>query len=139
MCFATTVALLYGRLGLAAWLLFLALVLDSADGAVARRQGADSPQTDRAMDIFTEFMLYAAYFKSYPGAVSTALMALWVVPKTVWIGQYVERRWLPNLEVPQPPLARHMLSVVVAFQRFIFAHTLLVLLILQWALKWDSP
>jgi hypothetical protein len=126
-------------------LLFLALVLDSADGAVARRQGVHSPQTDRAMDMFTEFMLYAAYMKSYYGLLSTALMALWVIPKTVWIARYfVHRHAQPVLECEQPTLRygspwRHMLSLVVAFQRFIFAHTLLVLLLMQWALQWSPP
>ncbi len=119
-------------------LLFPALVLDSADGAVARRQGVHSPQTDRAMDMFTEFMLYAAYLKSYYGLVSTALMALWVVPKTVWIARYLRRRReQPILQRNSP--WRRMLSLVVAFQRFIFTHTLLAMLLMQWAFQWSPP
>ena len=139
VCFLATIALLYRSLPLAIWLLFLALVLDSADGAVARRQGTDCPQTDRAMDIFTEFMLYAAYLKSYPGWISAALMVLWVVPKTVWIARYLKRRFASDFRVPQSVVWRNGLSVLVALQSFLFVHTLLVLIFLQWALRWDLP
>ena len=139
VCFGTAIALLYRNLPFALWLLFFALVLDSADGAVARRQGVDCPQTDRAMDIFTEFMLYAAYLKSYPGWISTALMVLWVVPKTLWIARYLKRRFAPGFQVPDGVLWRRLLSLAVAFQSFLFAHTLLVLIFLQWTLRWDLP
>ena len=139
VCFGTAIALLYRNLPFAIWLLFFALVLDSADGAVARWQGTDCPQTDRAMDIFTEFMLYAAYLKSYPGWVSTVLMVLWVVPKTLWIASYLKRRFVPDFGVPQSVLWRYASSQLVAFQSFLFAHTLLVLIFLQWALRWDLP
>ena len=139
VCFLAAIALLYRHLPAAIWLLFFALVLDSADGAVARRQGTDCPQTDRAMDIFTEFMLYAAYLESYPGWISTALMILWVVPKTLWIAHYLKRRFVPDFRVPQSVLWRNGLSVLVAMQSFLFVHTLLVLIFLQWALRWDLP
>ena len=139
VCFGTAIALLYRNLPSAIWLLFLALVLDSADGAVARRQGVDCPQTDRAMDIFTEFMLYAAYLKSYPGWISTGLMVLWVVPKTLWIARYLERRSAPGFKAPKSVVWRSGLSLFTALQSFLFAHTLLVLIFLQWALRWDLP
>ena len=139
VCFLAAIALLYRNLPWAIWLLFLALVLDSADGAVARRQGVDCPQTDRAMDIFTEFVLYAAYFRSYPGWVSAALMVLWVVPKTVWIAGYLSRRFVPDFRVPQSALWRNRRSMLVAVQSFLFVHTLLVLIFFQWALRWDLP
>jgi phosphatidylglycerophosphate synthase len=139
VCFATAIALLYRNLPFAFWSLFLALVLDSVDGAVARRQGVDCPQTDRAMDIFTEFMLYAAYLKSYPGWVSTVLMILWVGPKTLWIARYLKRRFAPGFQVPNGVLWRRLLSLAVALQSFLFAHTLLVLIFFQWAFGWDLP
>jgi len=139
VCFGTAIALLYRNLPSAIWLLFLALVLDSADGAVARRQGVDCPQTDRAMDIFTEFMLYAAYLKSYPGWISTGLMVLWVVPKTLWIARYLKRRSAPGFKAPKSVVWRSGLSLFTALQSFLFAHTLLVLIFLQWALRWDLP
>jgi phosphatidylglycerophosphate synthase len=139
VCFLVAIALLYRNLPFAIWLLFFALVLDSADGAVARRQGVDCPQTDRAMDIFTEFMLYAAYLKSYPGWISAALMGLWVVPKTVWIARYLGRRFAPGFKAPRSALWRNGLSVFTALQSFLFAHTLLVLIFLQWAFRWDLP
>jgi len=139
VCFATAIALLYRHLPIALGLLFLALVLDSADGAVARRQGVDCPQIDRAMDIFTEFVLYAAYLKAYPGWVSTALMVLWVVPRTLWIAHYLQRRFVPALEVSVNPLGHYLSSLLVALQSFVFTHTLLVLLFLQWAFGWDPP
>ena len=133
------IALLYRNLPSAIWLLFFALVLDSADGAVARRQGIDCPQTDRAMDIFTEFMLYAAYLRSYPGWIPAALMVLWVVPKTLWIARYLKRRFAPGFKAPKSVLWRKGLAVLVALQSFLFAHTLLVLIFLQWAFRWDLP
>jgi phosphatidylglycerophosphate synthase len=139
VCFGTAIALLYRNLPFAIWLLFFALVLDSADGAVARRQGVDCPQTDRAMDIFTEFMLYAAYLTSYPGWISAALMGLWVVSKTVWIARYLSRRFAPGFKTPRSALWRNGLSVFTALQSFLFAHTLLVVIFLQWAFRWDLP
>jgi phosphatidylglycerophosphate synthase len=139
VCFATAIALLYRNLPFAFWLLFFALVLDSADGAIARRQGVDCPQTDRAMDIFTEFMLYAAYLKSYPGWVSTILMILWVGPKTLWIARYLKRRSVPDFTGPKGVFWRRLSSVLIALQSFLFTHTLLVLIFIQWALGWDLP
>jgi phosphatidylglycerophosphate synthase len=139
VCFATAIALLYRNLPFAFWLLFFALVLDSADGAIARRQGVDCPQTDRAMDIFTELMLYAAYLKSYPGWVSTTLMILWVGPKTLWVARCLRRRFAPDFQAPDGVPWQRLLSLVVALQSFIFAHTLLVLIFFQWALGWDWP
>lgn len=91
------------------------------------------------MGVFTESMLYAAYLKSYPGLVSTALPTLWVAPKTVWMARYLQHRLLPSLELPQLLPLWPVLSMLADFQRFIFAHALLVLLTLRSAPKWDPP
>jgi len=138
-CFATVIALLYHRPALATWLLLLALVLDSADGAVARKHGKHSPQTDRAMDMYTEFMLYAAYLTSYFGWVAITLMALWVIPKTVWLARHAKRRLLPDVSVRQFAGTGLLLSLATVLQGFVFTHLLLVLLAIQWAFNWTPP
>lgn len=139
VCFLAAIALLYRNLPLAFCALLSALILDGVDGAVARRQDLDCPQTDRAMDIFIEFMLYATYLTSYPGWVSTALMILWVAPKAIWIARYLKRRFVPDFKVPETGLWRYVLSALIALQSYIFTHTLLVLIFLQWVLQWDLP
>ena len=139
--------MLYRKEPITFGLLMLALVLDSADGAVARQQGTDCPQTDRAMDAFTEFMLCGSYLTSYPGWISAALMSLWVVPKTLWVGDYLARRLAPGrggaASAGQPDrtrsVARRARALLVLLQSFPFVHVLAILVFLQWTLRWDLP
>lgn len=115
------------------------MILDSADGAVARRQGKDSPQTDRAMDMFAEFVVYTAYFASYPGTVSTVLLTLWVIPKTLWIVQYAARQRPSALRVGQVSTVRQIVSMATLLQDLPFVHLLSLLLVAQWAFAWTPP
>jgi len=139
MCFASALTILLHRPGAAVGLLFMALILDSADGAVARRQGQDSPQTDRAMDMFAEFVVYTAYFVSYPGTLSTLLITLWVIPKTLWIVRYAARQRPSALRAGQVSTMRQMVSIGTLLQDFPFVHLLSLLLLAQWAFAWTPP
>lgn len=137
--FLAAIALLYRSLPLAFWLLLSAVVLDSVDGVVARRQGLHCPQTDRAMDIFTEFVLCAAFLASHPGLVSTALMVLWVVPKTWWVGRYIKRRLAPDSVSPGIRVWQYASLVLAPLQSFPFSHALLVLVLLHWIFHCGLP
>jgi hypothetical protein len=147
VCFVAAIAVLYRRPAITLWLLLLALVLDSVDGALARRQGTDSPQTDRAMDIFSEFLLCAAYLSGYVGWISGALMALWVLPKAIWLGDYLARRLAlasatPAARPADPPpsgagLRGRSRAFLTLLHSFPFVHVLTIVAFLQWVLRWE--
>jgi hypothetical protein len=65
--------------------------------------------------------------------------ALWVGPKTLWIARYLKRRSVPDFTGPKGVFWRRLSSVLIALQSFLFTHTLLVLIFIQWALGWDLP
>jgi phosphatidylglycerophosphate synthase len=137
-CFLTAIALLYGILSYSFWLLFFALILDSVDGAVARRQGLDCPQTDRAMDIFTSFMLCASYLIFNPTIFAQILMLLWILPKCYWLWMYVNRLSGRRFGFRSMPL-RWLPQALYVFLYFPFSHILLILIFIQWVLKCHIP
>lgn len=135
MCFLAAITILYHNLSLAALLVFFALILDSMDGAVARKQGVDCPQTDRAMDIFTGFVLCTVYLWSYPSWIAISLISLFILPKTLLVVQYLNQRLFPSHNVHNGTELRSVVSFLVLLQSFPVVHVLLVLVLLQWVIQ----